>query len=61
MASDIIVFLLVAINSNWEVSVAYFLINGQTASEKENLVNHCLKITHEIGVTVKLLTLMEQP
>lgn len=56
MASDIIVFLLVAINSNWKVPVAYFLINGLTASEKANLVNHCLKIIHETGVTVKSLT-----
>ncbi|KAF0693340.1 THAP-type domain-containing protein, partial [Aphis craccivora] len=56
MASDILVFMLVALNSNWKIPVAYFLINGISAEEKSNLVNKCLSNVYDTGAVVKSLT-----
>lgn len=37
-AKEALVFMLVAINSNWKIPVAYFLVNGLNSQEKANLV-----------------------
>lgn len=37
-ATEVLVFLIVALNSHWKIPVAYFLINGLTAEEKANLL-----------------------
>jgi len=55
-ATQALVFMLVAINSNWKVPVGYFLINGIGSMEKGNLVNTCIELVHKIGVQVKTLT-----
>lgn len=51
-----LVFMLVAINSNWKVPVGYFLINGIGSTEKGNLVNTCVRLVHKIWVPVRTLT-----
>lgn len=56
LASDILVFMLVALNSNWKIPIAYFLINGISAEEKANLVIKCLLNVYDTGATVKTLT-----
>lgn len=55
-ATQALVFMLVAINSNWKVPVGYFLINGIGSTEKSNLVNTCIELVHEIGVQIRTLT-----
>jgi len=52
MASDILVFMLIALNSNWKIPIAYFLINGISAEEKSNLVNKCLSNVYDTGAIV---------
>lgn len=48
--------MLVALNSCWKVTIAYFLVNGMSSQEKCNVVNLSLKMLHETGVIVKTLT-----
>jgi len=55
-ATEVLVFLIVALNSHWKIPVAYFLINGLTAEEKANLLETCLINIHETGAIVKTLT-----
>lgn len=55
-AREALVFLLVALNDNWKIPVAYFLLNGLCGSEKANLVNKCLEFVHETGIIVTSLT-----
>jgi len=42
-AKEALVFLIVALNSNWILPVGYFLMNGITSEEKSNLVITCLR------------------
>lgn len=55
-AKEALTFMLVALNSNWKVPIAYFLINGITSEDKANLVNICLTKVHDTGIVVKSLT-----
>lgn len=55
-ATQALVFMLVAINSNWKIPVGYFLINGIASTEKSNLINLCLQHVSKTGVIVKTLT-----
>jgi len=55
-AKEALVFLIVALNSNWKLPVGYFLINGITAKEKSNLVITCLRNLHDTGVIIKTFT-----
>lgn len=48
--------MLVALNSNWKVPVAYFLVKGLSSQEKANLVNTVLPFVHDTDVSVKTLT-----
>jgi len=56
LAREALVFLLVALNSNWKIPVGYFLMNGTTAVEKSNLVTTCLQNLNDTGVIIKSLT-----
>lgn len=56
VAKEALVFLLVAVNSNWKLPIAYFLINGLSATEKANLVKGCLSMIDSIGVIITSLT-----
>lgn len=55
-AKNVLMFLLVATNSNWKVPIAYFLVNSLNASEKANLVKGCLLQMEETGIKIKSLT-----
>lgn len=55
-AKEALVFMLVAINSNWKIPVAYFLVNVLNSQEKANLVCTVLSFVHDTGTCVKTLT-----
>jgi len=55
-AKEALVFMLVALNSNWKIPVAYFLVNGLNSQEKANLVCTVLSFVHDTGTCVKTLT-----
>lgn len=40
-AKEALTFMLLPLNSNWKVPIAYFLINGITSEDKANLVIIC--------------------
>eukprot|EP00794_Sanderia_malayensis_P012242 gene12242-13503_t len=56
VAKDVLVFMVVAVNSSWKVPCAYFFIDGLTGSERANLVMLCIEKLHEVGVSVISLT-----
>ncbi len=56
VASEALVFMVVALNSNWKVPVGYFLINGMNGAERANLIKQCLLKLHDIGVEVASVT-----
>ncbi|GLV43869.1 hypothetical protein CBL_11551 [Carabus blaptoides fortunei] len=56
LAKSVLVFLLVAINENWKIPVAYFLCNTVKAVEKKTLVLNCIKLANDAGVKVVALT-----
>lgn len=56
-AKEVLVFMLVCINSAWKLPVGYFFLDGLTAVEKAELVKTCLKLVHdETGVPVTSIT-----
>ncbi|XP_045781588.1 uncharacterized protein LOC123878461 [Maniola jurtina] len=56
LATQALVFLLVAINDSWKLPVAYFFVNGVTAEQKANLVKMCLANCQEAGIEVASVT-----
>ncbi|XP_072758714.1 uncharacterized protein [Anoplolepis gracilipes] len=56
IVKDALVFLIVCMNAAWKVPVGYFLINGITAYQKNNLIMHCICLLHDTGVRVVGLT-----
>jgi len=48
--------MIVALNSNWKISIDYFLLNGLCGLEKANLINTDLTIVYNTGVIVETLT-----
>ena len=50
LATNAVVFMLVAIHGSWKVPVAHFMIKSLTGKEQANLVTQCLLKLHEIGV-----------
>lgn len=55
-AKEAIVFLINCVNSRWKLPVGYFFIDGLSGSQKCNLVQMCLSLLYEVGVTVCSLT-----
>lgn len=55
-ASEALVFMVVAINSNWKCPVGYFMIKSLTGREKASLVKTALCKLEEIGVNIVSLT-----
>lgn len=51
------VFLLVCINGNWKIPVAYFLITSLCGAEKANLIKLVLTSLHEIGAIIVNITM----
>ena len=55
-ATDALVFMAVAVNSNWKIPCGYFLVDGLTGQEKANLTKECIIKLHEVGVKVVSFT-----
>lgn len=55
-AKDALVFMLNALNGNWKIPVAYFLINGLSGVERANLIKEALCRIHKTGINVISLT-----
>jgi len=55
-AKEALVFLVVAINEAWKISVGYFLINHINSSQKSEVVSRCIDILTKTGVTIVSLT-----
>lgn len=55
-ARDALVFMVVALNSNWKLPIAYFLIDGMSGKERANLVQQCLVRLKDVGVHCVSLT-----
>lgn len=56
VATEALVFMVVALNGCWKVPVGYFLIDGLNGDERANLVNQCLLKLYDIGVVVASVT-----
>lgn len=56
VAREALTFLVNAINGNWKIPIAYFLINGLDSNERANLIKMALESVHETGVKVVSLT-----
>lgn len=55
VATEALVFLVVALDASWKVPCAYFLINSLTGPERANIVKVCLQKLHDIGVLIPAL------
>ena len=56
VASEALVFMVVALDASWKMPVGYFLISGLSGVEKANLVRDCISKLHDVGVRVTSLT-----
>lgn len=56
VASDTLVFMVVALNGSWKLPVAYFLIHGMSGVERANLIEQCLCKLADIGIWISSLT-----
>lgn len=56
-AKNALVFMVVGLDSNWKLPIAYFLINGIASETSAVLIENALVQLHEIGVEVVSLTL----
>lgn len=55
-AKDAFVVLVVGLNTQWKVPIAYYLINGISAEVKANIIKSCLHKLNETGIIIKTLT-----
>jgi len=55
-ATEALVFMVVVVNSNWKLPVAYFLLDGMNGKDKANLLQQCLCRLDEAGVIVTSVT-----
>ena len=56
VAKEVLVMMLVSLNSNWKIPCGYFFIDGLTGEERANLVRQCLLKAHDVGVLVASVT-----
>ena len=56
VAKDVLVIMVVAVNTSWKVPVGYFLVDGMSGAECANLVNEALHRLHTKGATIISLT-----
>jgi len=52
VASEVLMFMVVAVNGNWKLPIAYFLCHGMSGDEKCNLVSEALIRLHDANVEV---------
>jgi len=57
LGKEALVIMIVALNSNWQIPIVYFLLNGLSGIEKANLIRTALKIVYDTGLLVKTLTI----
>ena len=55
-AKEALVYMLVALNFHWKVTVAYYLIDGLTGEERASILNKLLSCIHETGLIVTSIT-----
>lgn len=55
-AKEVLVFLITAINNNFKVPVAFFLVDGVTGAQRGELVKQCIERIHDIGIKIVALT-----
>ena len=56
VASEALVLMLVAMNSNWKIPCGYFFIAGMSGEERANMIKQCLLKLHDTGVLVSSIT-----
>lgn len=56
LASECLVFVVVAVNESWKLPIAYFLTNHLSSSQKSELLEHCLDQLMTTGVNIISLT-----
>ncbi|GBN12744.1 DNA transposase THAP9, partial [Araneus ventricosus] len=56
IANSALTFMVNAVNGNWKIPIAYFLIDGLNAIERTNLIKIALECLHETGIKVVALT-----
>lgn len=54
--TEALVLIVVSVDSDWKIPIAYFLIHSLTGAEKANIVKQALKKLYEVGVTIISLT-----
>jgi len=47
IAKEALVFLLICLNQNWKISIAYYFIKGISAEEKRNLLLNYISVVHQ--------------
>lgn len=55
-AKEVLVFMVVALNSHWKIPIGYFFLAGLSGQEKANLMNKALRFVHESAVVVSSIT-----
>lgn len=55
-AKEALVLLVVGINTNWKIPIAYFLVNGMSSDEKLGVVQNALRLLHQVNVKCVGLT-----
>lgn len=58
---DALVFMVVPLNSNWKLPIAYFFINSLTSETKSALIKQALIRLHDVSVEICSLTLDGPP
>lgn len=53
IASQVLVFMLVAMNECWKIPIAYFFTAGIAGELKVSMLTKALVLTYESGITVK--------
>jgi len=56
LASHILTFMIVALNSSWKLPIGYFPIHSFSGTERGTLLETCLQLLHETGVIVESVT-----
>ena len=52
VATNALVIMLVPLNSNWKVPIAYYLTDGLSGEVLANITKHLLCVLHDNGITV---------
>ncbi|KAJ8264015.1 hypothetical protein GJAV_G00144120 [Gymnothorax javanicus] len=56
-ASEVLVFMVVGLCGHWKAPVAHYLTRGLQAGTQKQLLLHCLRALHEVGIRVWTVTM----